>query len=166
MSATNPFGYPFSEAEPALRLRRGEARSTIKRERRRPSGNWKRQSGVVTTLNEMSTYLILGVFLVNRRTHWRRNFEEEWPVYAKRPTKPVFGRVLSFESVEVLLHDIDRCWTYARPLFIDPIICLDIKKDECGLIQARNLTHQKMDTIWRVDLIVDIGINLLDNWLK
>jgi hypothetical protein len=40
INAIRPFGYPLSEVEPALRLRRGAARLITKGESRRPPGNY------------------------------------------------------------------------------------------------------------------------------
>jgi len=39
INATRPFGYPFSETDPALRLRRGAARLMMKGLSKRPPGN-------------------------------------------------------------------------------------------------------------------------------
>ena len=47
ISAISPFGYPFSEAEPDLRLISGAARPIINLESSRPSGYYIKQSMVV-----------------------------------------------------------------------------------------------------------------------
>jgi hypothetical protein len=53
ISAINPFGYPFSETEPDVRLIRGVARSTTNLESRRPWGNYKYPHVVSTWMTRM-----------------------------------------------------------------------------------------------------------------
>jgi hypothetical protein len=72
----------------------------------------------------MGTYLILRIFSIDRRIGRGRNFEEKWSIHAQRPTKPVFGRMLSTEGVDMLFHDADCVRTYAGSLFVDSIIRL------------------------------------------
>ena len=56
INATRPFGYPLSEADPALRLRRGAARLIMKGESRRPPGNYICQQ--LYSIEEMYIHLL------------------------------------------------------------------------------------------------------------